>query len=336
MINRCLGEMDSLEYVIITHTDIDGVGAAALYTYLQGAKPVKTYFTEPYLIQRLIPRIKRLSGIGKVVFMDLGLNSSVYPLVKDMVETLTGKKVMVEWYDHHIWDKQWLAELSSIGARIHIDKSTCATGVVAKYAPRNREDVDEEFVDELVKGVCAGDLFRFDHWRGPWFLRLVRRHDDPKWRLRVLEVLSSGTLWIDEFTDKIIERLESELRGYSRVKDYIYLVKHNGVKIAVTLSIEGIENSFLAAHVMGRYSADVVALTSPDGKVSLRSKRHDVRELAYILGGGGHAKASGCKLKIPWKIRLKSLIDKKAVINYVLQTLIDAINDIGGLKEIRE
>ena len=120
------------------------------------------------------------------------------------------------------------------------------------------------------------------------------------------------------------------------MKDYIYLVKHNGVKIAVTLSIEGIENSFLAAHVMGRYDADVVALTSLDGKVSLRSKKHNVRELAYVLGGGGHVKASGCKLKIPWKIRLKSLIDKKAVINYVLQTIIDAINDIGGLKEIRE
>ena len=111
-------------------------------------------------------------------------------------------------------------------------------------------------------------------------------------------------------------------------------MKHNGVKIAVALSIEGIENSFLAAHIMGRYGVDVVALTSTDGKISLRSKNYNVRELAYVMGGGGHLKASGCKIKIPWKIKLKALLDKKIIVDYVSKKLIDAINSIGGLKQI--
>jgi len=326
--------MVSSDYVIVTHTDMDGVGSAALYIYYQGFKPSKIYFIEPYLIQDLIPRLRKLSGVSKTVFMDLGLNSNVIDSVANMIETLISKGIAVEWYDHHVWEDDWIKKLKEKGAKIYLDRSTCATGVVAQYAPRQRKNIDEKFVGELVKGVCAGDLFRFDHWRGPWFLRLIRRHDENQWRLKVLYDIAQGILWNDSFTEKVIERFEEELRGYTRVHDNLVLMKHNGVKIAVALSIEGIENSFLAAHIMGRYGADVVALTSTDGKISLRSKNYNVRELAYVMGGGGHLKASGCKIKIPWKIRLKALLDKKIIVDYVSKKLIDAINSIGGLKQI--
>lgn len=325
--------MGSEKYVVVTHTDMDGIGSASIYIYYQGEKPSKIYFIEPYLFHKLLSKLEKLSNVSKIVFMDLGLNNNVVDCVVKTIDLLRSRGIVVEWYDHHVWEDEWIRKLKEKGVKLYLDRSTCATGVVAQYAPRNRR-IDKKFVEELVKGVCAGDLFKFDHWRGPWFLRLIRRHDDNKWRIKVLHTIAQGIIWNEEFTEKVIERFEQELEGYKRVYDNLVLLYHNGVKIAVTLSIKGIENSFLASHIMGRYGADVVALTSIDGKISFRSKKHDVREPAYLLGGGGHLRASGCKIKIPLKIRLKALIDKKIVINYVSKILYETINSIGGLKEL--
>ncbi len=323
-----------MKYIIVTHTDMDGVGAAGLYIYLQGIKPDKIIYIEPYMLHRLASKLKKFTKYDKIVFSDLGLNNSVVSDIVNVLKYLIDRGVSIEWYDHHVWEDSWIARFKEIGVKINIDRSTCATGVVASYAPRMRRDIDQNFVEELVEGVCSGDLFKFDHWRGPWFLRLVRRHDSIEWRNYVLEKISSGILWCNEFTEKIVERFEEELRGYEKVRDSIIIREVDGFKISTVLQIDGIENSFLAAYVMGRYGSDIVAITSRDGKISLRSRGYNVREIAYRLGGGGHPRAAGCKIKIPLMIRIKSLLDTRILSKYVLDIIIDEINHIDASDRI--
>lgn len=313
---------------------MDGVAAAALYAYLNRSKPEKLLYAEPYNIDRALARLSRLSGYDKVVFFDLGLNNNVIDTVANFASLLTSRGIRVEWYDHHVWNDEWIEKLKKSNVALFIDRSTCATGVVAKYAPQDRENIDEEFVEELVSGVCGGDLFRFDHWLSPWFIRLVRRHDPNAWRNRVFQVLSEGKLWIPEFTEKILERLELELRGYSNVFENTLFFNYNGVKFAVVLQNQYVENSFVASYIIARYGVDVVAITSSDGKISLRSKYYNVRELAVALGGGGHPRASGAKIRIPLSIKLKRIINKRAVLEYVAKTIMNTLSSSGKLDKL--
>ncbi len=328
------GKQNSVsDYTIITHTDIDGVGAAALYIYLRGTKPKEILFYEPYELDKLAKKITKLNTYY-IAIMDIGMNNIVFPKVYEALKNVIEKGATIEWYDHHVWNREWINKFNSINVRIYIDRSTCATGVVAKNAPRNKRDVDEDFVNELVKGVCAGDLWKFDHWRGPWYLRLVRRRDDPKWRLKVLYTLSTGKLWTNEFTENIVEKLDRELRAYNNLLDSFTILSISGYKIVLAPAHPSIDTSFIAALALSRTNSDIAVVVADNGKLSFRSRNVDVRELAVALGGGGHPRASGAKIKIPFKVRTLSLWRKEYLLHYVAKQIEKTIYELGGLKQL--
>jgi len=308
---------------IITHTDMDGAGAAGLYIYLSGIQNYKLFFTEPYLLNKTLARVLN-ANYERLVLLDIGINPSVYSEVVDYISQLRKRGVSIAWFDHHIWSEEWLRELRDLGVDIFNDKSTCATGVVAKYVEPRRNPVDSVFVSELVKGVCAGDLWRFDHWMGGYYLRLVRRIDSNTWRRNVVKTIAEGRLWSSEFDEKILTHVESELkvlsRGLSTLDKYA-----NGLKIVVAENNEEVENSFIAAFLIGRYNADIAVLASIDGRLSFRSRSVNVREIAVRMGGGGHVYASGAKIEVPLMVRLLGRIERKTVLSYVLNRVADVV-----------
>jgi oligoribonuclease NrnB/cAMP/cGMP phosphodiesterase (DHH superfamily) len=308
---------------IITHTDMDGAGAAGLYIYLSGIQNYKLFFTEPYLLNKTLARLLN-ANYERLVLLDIGINPSVYSEVVDYISQSRKRGVSIAWFDHHIWSEEWFRELRDLGVDIFNDKSTCATGVVAKYVEPRRNPVDSVFVSELVKGVCAGDLWRFDHWMGGYYLRLVRRIDSNTWRRNVVKTIAEGRLWSSEFDEKILTHVESELkvlsRGLSTLDKYA-----NGLKIVVAENNEEVENSFIAAFLIGRYNADIAVLASIDGRLSFRSRSVNVREIAVRMGGGGHVYASGAKIEVPLMVRLLGRIERKTVLSYVLNRVADVV-----------
>jgi oligoribonuclease NrnB/cAMP/cGMP phosphodiesterase (DHH superfamily) len=308
---------------IITHTDMDGAGAAGLYIYLSGIQNYKLFFTEPYLVNKTLARVLN-ANYERLVLLDIGINPSVYGEVVDYISRLRKRGVSIAWFDHHIWSEEWLRELRDLGVDIFNDKSTCATGVVAKYVEPRRNPVDSVFVSELVKGVCAGDLWRFDHWMGGYYLRLVRRIDSNTWRRNVVKTIAEGRLWSSEFDEKILAHVESELKvlscGLNTLDKYV-----NGLKIVVAENNEEVENSFIAAFLIGRYNADIAVLASIDGKLSFRSRSVNVREIAIRMGGGGHVYASGAKIEVPLMVRLLGRIERKTELSYVLNRVADVV-----------
>ncbi len=325
-----------MKYIIVTHTDMDGIGSAAVYIYLQGVKPVNIYFTEPYLLHKTMKKLANVENIDKIALMDLGGNPNIFDEVVDHIEKIRSRGIEIEWYDHHVWNEEWINRLKELGVRIIVDRSTCGAGVVVKYAPRARKDINEEFLSEVVYGICAGDLWRFDHWRGPWYLRLVRRRDTREWRLHVIDIISQGIAWTEEFTEKIRERLEIELREYGLVDKYIVMRRVNGYLIAVAPNSDNVDNSFTAAYVMGRTGADIVGIVSKNGKLSLRSRSVNIRELAVALGGGGHPRAAGALIRLPFIVRLKALFSIRPVLEYTLKILAENIRYVSPLEDSRE
>lgn len=302
---------------IVAHTDIDGIGAAALYLYLTGNPEYRAFFTEPFLLHKALNRVAS-AYYERVVILDLGVNPLVYESVLEYLSLLRKHGIEVSWYDHHIWADVWIRDLENIGVELYIDESTCTVGVVANYTKPKRDKVDEGYVKELVNGACAGDLWKFDHWLGPYYVRLVRRRDRDSWRKQVLKVFASGRYWTPEFEEKVVEHVEKELEALSSTLGFVEK-KVDGLKIVVAKSSEKVENSFLAAYVLSRRSADVAVVVADDGKLSFRSRGVDVREVAVKLGGGGHAHASGAKISIPWWVKLSSRINEKFLLSYVAE-----------------
>lgn len=302
---------------IVTHTDMDGAGAAGVYLYLNNNPEHRIFFTEPYLLHKVLSKVAS-AYYEKIVITDIGINPVIYSKILEYLSLLRKQGVPVIWLDHHMWENLWIKDLTNLGVELYVDKSTCATGVVAKYIKPRRTNIDEGFIREIVNGVCAGDLWTFDHWLGPYYVRLLRRRDDKSWRKLVVKTIASGKLWIPEFESKILDHLDRELMFFS---GKISVVEKNigKTKIAVAESNEEIENSFIGSFLIGRYSADIAVIASSDGKLSFRSRSINVRDIALKLGGGGHLYASGAKISIPWWIKLLSRVNSKIFLNYIAE-----------------
>ncbi|MEZ0393876.1 MAG: DHHA1 domain-containing protein [Desulfurococcaceae archaeon] len=309
-------------YAVVTHTDADGVASLGLVAYLAGEWPSQVEFAEPYALHEALGKVDR-SGAEVVVIADLGVNPESFPKTLQRLRELREAGARVEWYDHHVWEREWIRAAEDAGARVVVDRSTCAAGVIARYFPRRRGDVDGTFVEELASAVCGGDLWKFDHWLSPWYLRLVRRRDRDRWRLEVALEISRGKLWTDRFTRKVEERFDEELRAYSSIRGDL-VAALDAVRVVIAKESKALENSFLASYLMARRGASVAVIVGDGGKLSLRSRGVDVRNLAILLGGGGHPNAAGARIRIPAHIKVLSKLFPSVELRYVLSRLRDA------------
>ncbi|MEM1834605.1 MAG: DHHA1 domain-containing protein [Thermosphaera sp.] len=306
-----------MKELLITHTDMDGVASAGLYIYLNRPSYYHVLYTEPYLMNKAVKKALEI-GCDKLAVFDIGINPVVYDEVLEAIGLLARKGVAIEWYDHHVWEEKWKEGLTLRGAHLYIDRSTCGVGVVARnLSPTAEGSVD--YLKNMVDGVCGGDLWRFDHWLSPFYIRLVRRRDPIAWKNKVVETISKGVYWNDEFSLKVLKELEGELTALSNVSinPDTKIIKVNNFKVGIRLIDDDVENSFLASLLLSRANLDVVVIASRDGKLSIRSRSVNVRDLAVALNGGGHTRAAGAKVNIPVTVRLLSRLTPRVFTEYI-------------------
>ncbi len=306
---------------IVTHTDLDGVGSAAAYVRLAGVE--KDYYTivfaEPYNLDEALSGLKDYVGSGdRLVLADLGPNKLVFEEVVNLMKHFIDNGVEVEWYDHHIWDPSEEREIKSLGVKLYIDTSTCATGVVVKYFPHERRD-ESGFTERLAKAVCAADLWRWDDPLAPKLFRVAGNRRDEDWKRRLVDKLSSGILWDDELQAKLEEYVNRELEGmHKALKNLVVRGSRSDCLVAATIKDEGPpSSSFVGALMLSRYGADIAVIARPNGALSLRSRSVNVQVVAKRLGGGGHPRAAGAKISVPLWVRIASIIYRKALSRYI-------------------
>ena len=325
-----------LQNVIVTHTDLDGVAAAAIYIRLLGGGlglDTSIVFTEPYKLHKVLKNVPR--DVKRLAIMDLGPNASTFDEIVSVLDGLLRRSVVVEWYDHHRWREEWINKLSSIGTRIYVDTSTCAAGVVAKYAPNELGVEADDFVKSLVSATCAADLWKWDDPWAPKLYRVVGRYRGSKadaWRRLLVKGFSEGSLWWPELDDALSEYITRELKGFHKNLKRVHLTELDGCRIVFVLKEPGPPNtSILGNTLLHRYGADIAVIVGKRGKgLSLRSIRANVQRLAYRLGGGGHPRAAGAPLNLGFLQRIASFILPSIKLRHAKRIVISAIEELGG------
>ncbi|AEM39720.1 phosphoesterase DHHA1 [Pyrolobus fumarii 1A] len=326
---------------IITHTDLDGVSAAAIALRLAGARlgeDARLEFTEPYKLHKTLKSVARSASPGEtIIIADIGANPSTLDAVVSLLREAVGRGARIAWFDHHRWEESWKEKLRDIGADIYVDNDTCGAGVVARYAPEILGGEIDDFIEDLVGATCAADIWIWDHPAAPKLYRVVdwkRGCAGDKWRRRLVEKFASAKslqeiLGDEEVQRALMEYVNTELRNYTEAVRAVQIVAVNGCKAVVALKKSGPPSrSFLARTLAARYRADLVVVIHKRG-LSFRSEKVNVRELAKYLGGGGHLRAAGAPLAMPILWRIASIFYPKLRLRWAARRVEEALRAVG-------
>uniref|UniRef100_A0A7C5UTL7 DHHA1 domain-containing protein n=1 Tax=Ignisphaera aggregans TaxID=334771 RepID=A0A7C5UTL7_9CREN len=325
---------------IVTHTDLDGIVGAAIYVLGKGIRKNEYYvlFIEPIEIEKICDLINK--NYEAISIIDIGVNVDS---LKELLRCIEGSSVDVYWYDHHIWDLEWINELSRYGVKLYIDSnSKCATDVVAKSI-----NIENRLIREYVDVTCAVDSWCFYRWEAPYLYRYIdyvkRFYGLERAFIDILDAIERGIevseliKWIDPFIEKYIDE---ELKTISNICKDIKRIEVDDKDICIYYRGFSIPNQSIVGNaVLNICNCKIAAIIRHDlTGISFRSREYNVREIAKKLGGGGHIKAAGAPLKINrlFKIALDMLPDKlrKAMLyGYIEKLLRDsiAINKNGSL-----
>ncbi len=331
-----MGEAEGHLY-IVTHTDLDGVGAAAAAMVAFSRRPGEAtiFYAEPYNVHERLAEVAEYAGAGDIVVVaDLGPNRDAFPQAVEAVRRITSAGARVYWYDHHVWDPGEEEALRSAGAVIVIDRSTCATGVVARHAPGHAGTEPPGFLSELEAAVCAADLWRWDHPLAPKLYRVAEARVEgvsrEEWRDRMAAKFSEGKLWDDEMEARLQDYISLELANYNRVLSTAYVAEEKGCRVAAAYKERGPpSNSFVAASLLARFEAHVAVIARGNGGLSLRSRGVDVRRIAVLLGGGGHPVAAGAKVSYPVTVRIAARLTKRVISRHAARLVLKKALEAG-------
>ena len=323
-------------YAVITHGDLDGLAGAALYTICLNTKPsnVKLLISYPNRLHRDLASLLK-ENVRRVAIIDLGLNSTSYHHVVEVIRSLSLKNVSIEWFDHHIWEKEWIDTISKMVHRLVIRRDTCATGLIFKTLIDELKQYDVSTLRRFVNAVCAVDQWRFDVWEAPFLLRYVEYRNDVRWYRDVylffVDTLRNSTM--DDIIHRIAKYVElyvdEELKVISTVCKDSYKTTLNSTQVGVYIRRNAVPNASIIGNAMLNIcGVDIAVIISNDlSRVSLRSQKCDVRAIATYLGGGGHERAAGTEIRIGLPLRLlwRLNVARAKIANIVARKIIDLI-----------
>ncbi|MEM2527854.1 MAG: DHHA1 domain-containing protein [Ignisphaera sp.] len=326
-------------HCIVTHTDLDGVVSAAVYIIGAGIRRggYNVVFIEPTEVGEKLCNLIDGGVCSSVAVMDIGLGSDSF---RDLLRCLdSGSGVAeVHWYDHHIWEREWVGELSRY-IDMDIDSSSrCAANVVAKSL-----GIETAVAMEYVDVTCAVDSWDFYRWEAPYLYRYtdyVKRFYglDRAFRdildaiERSIEV-SQFIEWIEPFVERYIDE---ELRIVTSICRDAREFDIEGRRICLYYRDFDIPNQSIVGNaLLNICNCSIAAIVRHDlSSISFRSRDYNVREIARRLGGGGHIRAAGAPLKINSILKislglpLPTRLKKTLLYNYIEKLLRDTLTSL--------
>ncbi|RQG93709.1 DHH family phosphoesterase [Natrarchaeobius oligotrophus] len=326
--------------VIVTHTDADGLGSAALLVdHLQRAfdaareeivvQPID--YDGAYRFEHVVEDLQDAGVIETPIYIsDFNL---------DELDTLAGLETLaadqgcpITWFDHHQWSDDHLDALEDAGVVIEIDDDECATSLIA----RELGPFDDR-IRELAECTKDIDLWIRDDPRSE-FLNVYASMVETPWQY-ISVVLEHGPDLPDGIQAEIDERLERdrELEQIA-VENRSPTRTIEGYDVVCTYSRGGrsstIGNELVEEHPSDYDVAIVMKTHGGIGIYSHSDRTGFVRchEVAEWLGGGGHPTAAGCSAPVQtfreladyWKTRGAS----------VREEVIDAVHHVASSERL--
>lgn len=317
--------LDTLtDTIIITHRDLDGIAAAALYVYCKKAlqRSYRILYTEPDQLSKILRKF--YSRGVRYVIIDIGLNRDVY----DELNSMDLNSLSIEWYDHHVWDENWLKKLRAKGLNIYVDRSTCGTGVVAKSVCS-----DEGRVRDLVEIVCGADMWNFQRYESTFLFRYADVENDDEWRHTVFNTVAkylNGEISciVDHTLNEVSRYVDVELEKLSLLPNEVEKILLDGISICVYVKEYRIPSASIIGNLMLSMCDIALIVNESLNRLSFRSSKCNVRDLALVFGGGGHVRAAGAPLKTPLLYKVfKSLspeMTRRGIVNEIIRKIKEA------------
>ena len=265
--------------VHLTHNDLDAVGADAIHRMLYGNDGVFTIWSSVGKFPGLFAQVSSCEGKGDLLSIsDLGY----HPDTESIAARATKNGWRVEWRDHHRWRDEEIAKIEKIVKFLHIDTTSCGTGIVAKdMAP------DNPVALEVARVVCDYDLWKHADPRSAVLGQVLQRKEN---RDHVRDCLTRGI-----FSDEQIAQQYSEIK--TEMEEAMQRSLHNatftGTKYRVAFAPLYGYPSETAHFIRDEKKTEIEVIIGKDGKFSIRSVPPISHIIAREFGGGGHPHAAG-------------------------------------------
>jgi len=278
-------------YNISHWKDLDGIASAAIihrYCLLNNI-PVQHMLASPHNVHEKLRNLnKKCKGRNAYLYItDIGLDEDIASDVVGYLKELKSRSWRIYWFDHHVWDYDVEAKVSSIVDRLVIDRSKCAAEICY-------EQVLPE--DEIAKRLAelARDM---DFWikREELSVKLSKVLSTGYDRYKLISILARGIFWNNELEKTYRKAVEREEKLLKKALSKVQIVKVDNLKVAI---VKSNIPAGLIADILAKEGVDIIAVVSCRGTVSLRrgNKSINLLPIAKKLHGGGHPYAAGGNL----------------------------------------
>jgi uncharacterized protein len=266
------------EHIVhLTHNDLDAVGGDAIHRRVHG--DVFTIWSSVGKFLKLFDAVAGAPGKGDLLSIsDLGYQEGV----EQRIAKARSNGWRIEWRDHHRWKEEEIRAVQAKVDLLHIDVSTCATGIVARdLAPGDPEAA------EIAKIVCDYDLWKHQDPRSKVLGQVVMQKGC---REHVRNNLVRGII-LDDLVEKeyagIVREMEEKI-GHS--------IRHTTIidgKYRIAFAPLYGYPSETAHTIRDELETEIEVVVSSGGRFSIRSVPPISHLIAREFGGGGHPHAAG-------------------------------------------
>lgn len=298
-----------MNYFMISHNDLDGIGSPVLGKKVYGNKfdykCIK--YGEEYIIEALLRGILQKSTVPDLTVFICDLNfddHSIYHLIQEVNDF----GVRVLQFDHHpesknFENKEWM----------HFSEDVCATVLFYKWL------LIEYFHDEVIFPIL-NEYKQFVKW--------VNAYDMWKWHTYDADI-AKNIRWLNKnvrfkTSPVAVERYvkdanvtifsKSELINLNKYEimyqNFVKLIVGGGIEVKT----DKLGQSFIlikssapvyeaTPYIFKTYDIDYILIVDTEkGDVGYRSQcdKGIARKMAMMFGGNGHANASGSKITKEW------------------------------------
>ena len=140
----------------------------------------------------------------------------------------------------------------------------------------------------------------------------------------LVESLARGVFWSDTFEQTRTDYLLRKGKSYEDLAKHLNTKMYQDFRFGFTLSSSLLSTADAGQELLDKHPLDVSVVLFRDGRIGFRRKDEvelDLRKVAKLFDGGGHAYASGGKLEKSYFVPIKSADHIKVAFNQIYKKL---------------
>lgn len=286
-------------YIVSHEEDIDGIGAAAVAVKATGSRRVYLlgYREEGWeALARILRSNCRSENSAKILISDLNPGRRHLEILVDALLDCPDKKVV--WVDHHVWREETLSiarELRYIDTRI--DRSRTSAENMAALLGLD----GDEALKPLLEMSRDTDYGFFRHPLSEPLTDTIRYslygENDREFLKKLVFKFSKGIFWDYEINSRWAAAVERKRKALEEIRGGYREAVIGGYRALVVIS-DPVLSSKIVLREIAREGYDVAFVVYRNGAVTIARRSGDVNcaEIAWRLGGGGHAHIAGAEI----------------------------------------